>query len=181
MVALCLVGKGFGQSGKTIKPLYIDDPLPNISFGKMINYKDSTAYLSDFKGKLILFDFWFTHCSICLEAMPKLDSLQRLYGRHLQIIMVTKNTRQQVMPVITKWEQLHHAQWKIPMVVSDTTLYKYFRHRYEPHYAWLAPENRLVAQTSFFFITKEIVADYLKKLPAEIVKTGYSLDSLYKN
>ncbi|ANI89385.1 hypothetical protein A9P82_08820 [Arachidicoccus ginsenosidimutans] len=113
--------------------------------------------------------------------MPKLDSLQKLYGSELQVIMVTKDPLKLVLPFIQKYERLHHVKWTIPVVVNDTVLHQYFRHWYEPHYAWLAPENRLVAQSSFFFLNKDIVKAYLKQLPEELVRTGYTTDSITKN
>jgi len=181
---LCLLGGVLllsYLSAQKIKPLYIDDSLPDIPFGKVINYKDSSASLASFKGKLILFDFWFTHCSFCIEAMPKLDSLQKLYAKALQVIMVTQDPLEKVVPFIRKYEQQHHVKWTIPIVVGDTVLHQYFRHFSEPHYAWLAPENRLVAQSSFFFLNKEIMEGYLKQLPEELARTGYRMDSLIKN
>ncbi|AYD47397.1 TlpA family protein disulfide reductase [Arachidicoccus soli] len=177
LVALCLGVCGFGQK---IKPLCIDDPLPNISFGKMIFYKDSTAHLFDFTGKVILLDFWFTHCSVCIEMFPRIDSLQKQFGKHLQVIMVTRDSKEKVLPVIKKWELRNHVKWILPIVISDTLLHQYFPHRAEPNYVWLAPENRFVAETSHFFIRQNIMESYLAHLPDEIYNSGYSVDSLYK-
>ncbi len=36
--------------GQTAKPLTVGDVLPELTFQKVINYKDTTAKLSDFKG-----------------------------------------------------------------------------------------------------------------------------------
>ena len=45
----------------------------NVMF-KNINQKD--VDLDDFKGKLIIFNFWATWCAPCKEEMPSLDRLQ---------------------------------------------------------------------------------------------------------
>lgn len=178
LALLCLAANGFGQK---IKPIYIDDPLPNISFGKMLFYKDTTAHLFDFTGKVILLDFWFTGCPVCIEMFPKVDSLQKKFSKHLQVIMVTRDSREKVLPLIKTWEERHHTKWSLPIIVSDTLLHQYFPHHAEPNYVWLAPENRFVAQTSYFFIRKDIMESYLHHLPDEIYNSGYSVDSLYKN
>ena len=42
-------------------------------------FKDSNDYdvnLDDFKGKLLILNFWATWCSPCREEMPSLDNLQ---------------------------------------------------------------------------------------------------------
>jgi len=41
---------------------------------KDINQKD--VYIDDFKGKLIILNFWATWCAPCKEEMPSLDDLQ---------------------------------------------------------------------------------------------------------
>ena len=41
---------------------------------KDINQKD--VNLDDFKGKLIILNFWATWCAPCREEMPSLDNLQ---------------------------------------------------------------------------------------------------------
>jgi len=161
------------------RALFIDEAMPDVSFGKLIYYKDSTATRLDFPKKLIILDFWFPNCSACIEMFPIMDSLQQQFNKHLQVIMVTRHSKDEVLPVIHKWEQQYHRKWVLPIVINDTILHKLFKHRAEPNYVWIAPENRFVAQTASFFITKEILASYIDNIPNEIIKSGYPLDSLY--
>lgn len=45
--------------------------------------------LEDYKGKLILLEFWIFHCGYCQAAAPKLNALQEKYkGKNLQILAV---------------------------------------------------------------------------------------------
>ena len=49
-----------------------------------------TVRLSDYRGKVVLINFWATWCPPCRAEMPDLVKLQREYGRDgLQIIGVT--------------------------------------------------------------------------------------------
>ena len=40
------------------------------------NFDDITISLNDFKGKLVVINFWATWCAPCREEMPSLDILQ---------------------------------------------------------------------------------------------------------
>ena len=42
----------------------------------------------DFKGKVVLLDFWFTGCMACIELHPKLDSIISMYTKD-QLVLVT--------------------------------------------------------------------------------------------
>jgi thiol-disulfide isomerase/thioredoxin len=53
------------------------------SNGQLVN-------LSEFKGKVVLLDFWFTGCGNCIKAHPYLDSIRKLYiGKDLVIISIS--------------------------------------------------------------------------------------------
>lgn len=45
--------------------------------------------LSDYRGKVVLVNFWATWCPPCRAEIPDLIRLQREYGRGLQVIGVT--------------------------------------------------------------------------------------------
>ena len=42
-----------------------------------MNVKQKNVNLDDFKGKLIILNFWATWCAPCKEEMPSLDDLQK--------------------------------------------------------------------------------------------------------
>lgn len=71
----------FGQQ-PTIRP----SPAPAFE-SKAINGR--TVRLADFKGKVVLLNFWATWCAPCRAEMPELVKLQREYeARGLQVIGV---------------------------------------------------------------------------------------------
>lgn len=42
---------------------------------------DKLTALSDYKGKVVLLDFWIFHCGACQEGVPKLNALQKKYKK----------------------------------------------------------------------------------------------------
>jgi thiol-disulfide isomerase/thioredoxin len=170
LALLCLAVTGFGQSTNNIKPLFIDGMLPNISFHNVINYKDSVATISDFQGKekkLILFDFWNTHCTVCIEQFPKEEALQKLYGQNLQFVLVTRDSKKLVNDFLARYEKPHHTKITLPIIAEDTILGKYIRFFYQPQFAWVDFLNRLIAQTNQYFLNPQSIDQALRAIQAQ--------------
>lgn len=70
---------------------------------------DGKSYQSDdFKGKLLVIDFWFTGCVPCRAEMPYLDRLSLKYkGQPIQFLSVSLDAGEQLMG---KWREMitHH-------------------------------------------------------------------------
>jgi len=45
--------------------------------------------LSDYRGKIVILDFWATWCQPCKEEIPRLIELQNKYPQHLQMIGIS--------------------------------------------------------------------------------------------
>jgi thiol-disulfide isomerase/thioredoxin len=129
----------FAQNSK-IEPLKIGDKLPDLFFNHVINYKESSVKLSDFKNKLLILDFWATWCHWCIEAFPKNDSLQKKFGDKLQIMLVnTKDTKDDEMKVAEfyKKRSIIDKDFKLPSIYMDTVLTYLFPRVTIPHYVWV--------------------------------------------
>lgn len=146
------------KKGMAISPLKIGDKVLDIPFGKMYNYPYKAAKLSDFKGKLVILDFWATWCGGCLHSFPKIDSLQRKYNDKLQVILVntksTGNDEQKIKSLFAKLQSNNHRTYILPSVVKDTIADNLFRHKTLPHYVWLH-NGKVIAYTSSEQVTAE--------------------------
>ncbi|GAB1443109.1 hypothetical protein MASR2M39_19480 [Ignavibacteriales bacterium] len=63
--------------------------------------------LSDFKGKIVIIDFWATWCPPCRKGIPDLVELQKTYKDDLVIIGISlddKRTLKDVVPFVGKYE-----------------------------------------------------------------------------
>ncbi|MFT4092702.1 MAG: redoxin domain-containing protein [Niabella sp.] len=180
MAGLCL----HVSAQQPIKPLYINERLPNITLNHIVNYKAVTARLSDMQcdhTKMVLFDFWLTSCIPCVRRLPHLDSLQQQFDGRLQIIMVTREETEVVSAFLKKWEATHTKKFTIPVVTKDTLIEQYFRQQTKPSYAWLATDNVCMAQTASTFITAEMIENCLNVMADEVNHRGYLKNSNLQN
>lgn len=63
-------------------------PVPAADF-ELRTLEGKTVRLSDFRGKVVLMNFWTTWCSACVGEMPALVALQKKHGDNLVIIGVS--------------------------------------------------------------------------------------------
>jgi thiol-disulfide isomerase/thioredoxin len=59
-------------------------PLPDLAF---VDGADKPVKLSDYKGKVVLLNFWATWCAPCVKEMPSLDRLQADMGKDRFVVL----------------------------------------------------------------------------------------------
>ena len=146
----------------SITALKVGDKVPDLVFENIINYKSGSARLSDFKGKLVILDFWATWCSACVKHMPDMTNLQREFGEDLQIIMVNvdaKANTNYLNDFLTKHLGLKSA---IPLVLKQGNLKSLFPYNTIPHYVWISPNAELLAITGIEELTNKHVSQAIK-------------------
>ncbi|RZM26954.1 MAG: TlpA family protein disulfide reductase [Pedobacter sp.] len=201
MAVLCLCFAAFGQSGGavevTAKGIQVGQMVPDVVLSGLHNYKGkdgkvvSSARLSDFRGKLLILDFWATWCSPCVAMIPRMDSLQRVFGDKVQFLSVAYQSDREVLPFIEKLEKLAGRKYAIPMINGEKILHKMFPHTYLPHYVWIDKDGKLGAIgglesingnniTRFLAIGKLLTADGLAPLDSSIAKQAKKMISSMK-
>ena len=174
---LCLFFRVQGQEVDiTSKGIQVGQAVPDMVLSGLHNYKDaggrsaSSAKISDFKGKLLILDFWATWCTPCVAMVPKMDSLQRVFGDRLQFLSVTYQEGKVVLPFMEEVERQAGRKYGIPMVVGDKALHRLFPHVYLPHYVWIDGQGVVRAITG----SSEVTADNIRKV------LGGSVNALVK-
>ncbi|WP_192825234.1 TlpA disulfide reductase family protein [Rufibacter sp. LB8] len=131
--------------------------LPEVTLTNLVNAPASTAKLSDYKGKLLLLDFWSTWCGTCAASLPKIDNLQRQFTGQVQVLLVntrsTRDDRAKVMAYYEKRRQPDGSRYVLPSVVEDTVLDSLFPHTLIPHVVWVSPQGEVLATTSHEQVT----------------------------
>lgn len=77
------------------KPISINNvpqtnlPLPVIRNAENLGwtlFDNKNVKLGEFRGKVVVLDFWATYCPPCLEEIPHLNELKNKYGADLHIV-----------------------------------------------------------------------------------------------
>ena len=76
IIFIFLISNSYANEVPDIKNLIINKELKKYDSLTFLGTKNTQLDLKDFKGKLILLNFWATWCAPCKEEMPSLDLLQ---------------------------------------------------------------------------------------------------------
>lgn len=147
---------------QTFQPLSIGDTVPDLAIGRMLHSPHTETRLSDFKGKLLILDFWATWCGPCISMIPRIDSLQEEYRERVQFLPVTYQTEKEVTTFMAKYNQRNPGRIARPEVTGDTILKQLFPHSYLPHYVWIGPDGLIKAITGSNEITANRIKAYLQ-------------------
>ena len=173
---LCIL---FSISVPAQTPLKIGDKVPDITINNIINYKTTSAKLSDFEGKLLILDFWANWCSPCVAMIPKMDSLEKAFNGKLQFLSVTYQEAKLVETFMAKLEKQKGREFKLAGLTGDKLLHGMFPHHELPHYVWINSRGIVTAITGFDAVNGENISETIgleKPLLAEKIDLNIPYD-----
>lgn len=139
----------------------IGDKFPEYTF--TATNKDSSYQftLDTYKGKHVIIDLWDVYCAGCISGIQKLDSLQKFFNETLQIILVTKNSKEQVDKLFSR-KNLRRPD--LPMIIGDTTVYDvFFPHDGNPLHVWIDTSRIIRYITGGYNTTPENIRKFMNK------------------
>ena len=77
IIFIFLISNSFAEDISGIKNLVINKELKKYEGLTFLDAKNNQLNLIDYKGNLILLNFWATWCAPCKEEMPSLNLLQK--------------------------------------------------------------------------------------------------------
>ena len=90
LIGIFIVAILFLQRGKMVK-LKPGSPAPNFTLKSL---DGENVSLSQFKGKVVLLNFWATWCSPCKEEIPELNRLyEKMKDRNFVILAVSEDNK----------------------------------------------------------------------------------------
>jgi thiol-disulfide isomerase/thioredoxin len=159
----------FIASGQNLYPsLVLGSEVPDIRFNRIGKDSTSVVSISDFRGKIVVLDFWATWCTSCINTFPKLDSLQREFGESVQFILVncikgSGDSKSKITQFIKSRREKGKIVPDLPIVTDDSLIKKYFPYTFVPHYVWISPDGKLLAITSGTFVNREAILEILNR------------------
>lgn len=145
-----------------IAELKIGDQVPDILIDKIINNDKRSMRTSDYKDKLLVLDFWDIYCTTCIASMPKLDSLQKVFGDQVKLLSVTYQPEDMISKFFktNRFLNEHTPPVNRPSVVDDRVLRTYFQYETNPHVVWIN-KGKVVAITGGEYITAKNIQTLL--------------------
>ena len=75
IIFILMLSNSFASEAIDIKNLVINKELKNYGDIRFLDIKNKELNLNDYKGNLVILNFWATWCAPCKEEMPSLDLL----------------------------------------------------------------------------------------------------------
>jgi thiol-disulfide isomerase/thioredoxin len=137
-----------------LKPLQKGDTIPNLPITFRIGDSIYNAHLRDYKGKLLLLDFWGVHCLSCIASMPDMLELQNKFKDQMQILFVTKDKTEEVNALYKKYDNgSKPSKWieaskHLSFINGDSIFKVLFPTKVQPTHIWI-DSNQIVYSIAY--------------------------------
>lgn len=169
-IVLAMLCLNFSAIAQVPQPLNLGQKIPasilNQTFPIFSNTSKPTDSLSlnQFKGKLILLDFWATWCANCIQKFEMLAQFQQQYADQFQVLLVnaknSKDTPKRMLGILSG-EKAPFIKANLISIYNDTTLNRLFPHSYLPHYVWIGAKGEVLALTGADLVNEQTIRYFL--------------------
>lgn len=164
IISLCSA-QSYAQEGAVSELVQVGSIVPDFNISILSKEGTIKKNIKDYRGKVVVLEFWATYCGPCLPAMDHLASLQNKLKQDLEVINITDEERWKVVSFLKK------RPTSLPIAIdSDKSINQLFYHQLIPHTIIIDPQGYIKAITSPEEVTEEVI--YLAKSGAILnVKT----------
>jgi thiol-disulfide isomerase/thioredoxin len=158
-----IIGVNEDISAQKIKPLMIDENVPDYPLNNLINYPSKNTKLTDFRGKVLILDFWTFGCTACIESWPKLMKLQEQFKDKIQIILVNVfENKQNVQAFLDKRETLFGYKMSLPVACGDKALRDFFPFQAVPYVVYIDQMGKIKYFSSGAYQDPKMIQDLIE-------------------
>jgi len=116
--------------------------------------------LKQYKGKVLLLDFWATWCVACRQEMPYIKSLyQKYHSQGLEIVGVSQDMQR---PDLRDFVNKHRIPWR-QIWDSNSALSLNYKVEALPSNVLIAPDGKILAVNQSSLLLDTAICDALKK------------------
>jgi len=106
------------------------------------SFSDKTVSPLDYKGKLVLLDFWETWCGHCIVTLPKINELYKKYqNKKFQILGITTENTKQIKKIIDSNNLLYTN------LIADKSILDDYHVSNRPTYILINEEGKIILVT----------------------------------
>lgn len=128
---------------------------------KLKTLEGKEVKLSDYRGKIVIIDFWATWCPPCRKGIPDLISLQEEFKKDLVVIGISldqQNTIKDLKPFIEKYKINY------PVVLGDEKVVKDYGGISAIPTSFIIDQKGNIVDTHIGLVPKTVYADQIKSL-----------------
>ncbi len=154
------------------QPLAVGDKMPDYQLKNLINYPKQSTSINDFRGKLLIIEFWSSYCASCISAWPKLLELQKQFDGRIQILLF--NSYEDSLIVKKLFQQRQKAsnlKMTLPTVCRDTLIKQLFPFTSVPHMVWIDEKGFIQSITMSGSVNAKNIQKMLNKEPLKMVQS----------
>ncbi len=153
------VGREIATYIKMVEPVKAGDYMVD---GTLYDTEGNTHHLSEFEGKYILLDFWNLGCQPCMEALPEMAEVSRMYKGKLELVSICGAAKNRWKKCVAEKKLTGH-QWNELREVNDG-LAAVYGVKGVPHYVLISPERKVIHSWMGYrkHILKEKMAEFVK-------------------
>ncbi len=138
-----------------VTPIAVGERIPAAFWEKkhlfFINGDTIRKNLSEYKGKLLILDFWSTSCGTCISTFPIINKFIKNYKEKMNVVLVneiaSRDNFEKISNFYKRNKEEHFKGSDFITIILDDKLGRNFVHRGYPHYVWINSNGYLNIQT----------------------------------
>ena len=118
---------------------------------------------------MLVLDFWFTGCTVCLLHQKEINSYKKEFANELNVVMINSRQSKEDYAKIHKYissdgfKRLGYTDFV--SIIEDEYLEKLFKHRAYPCYFWINHLGILQLTTFRNLLDRTYCSPFIDKLP----------------